>query len=197
MDTGFIGAKSAGGSIYADTRQYAGELQEVNKSQIFSRVTTGDDKCRDSFFDSCNREQSGGTGRQCSDGICKGIFSSDGIDESSGKRRGLSVDDGEIRYLDEVYAAVQNLEKDFCQVGEVEQIFRDALEYWQVLRQRMQNEHRSIADREYRIRVRKIIRTPAELYKSITGIICVSDVSEASWRYESGNAVVETDLCRR
>ena len=98
----------------------------------------------------------------------KAFLLQNGLMKTLGAEKGCNITFGEIRYLDELHALAGALEKDFWTMEEVEQIFTDALCYWQVLKDRLAHPISKDVEREYRIRVCKMVSTLAEVYNSIS-----------------------------
>lgn len=100
----------------------------------------------------------------------KACYLSSGMMALFEKEEGCEITMGSIRYLDELRAASRQLEKDFWTVEEIEQIYQDAIEYWQILREKMEWKRRDSHRRqEYRARAEAMFRTMAEVYETISG----------------------------
>lgn len=98
----------------------------------------------------------------------KALFLHSGLLSLFGREEGCKFTMGEIRYLDELYAMALGLEKDFWSAAEVECIYQDAVDYWEVLKDKLQMAAHDFTEREYRNRAGKIVRMMAEVYKSIS-----------------------------
>lgn len=100
----------------------------------------------------------------------KTCYLSGGMMGLFGKEEGCEITMGSIRYLDELRAASQQLEKDFWTVEEVEQIYQDAIDYWRILKEKMEwKERDSYQWQEFRARADAMFHTMAEVYKTISG----------------------------
>ncbi len=87
------------------------------------------------------------------------------------KEEGVLISSWEPNYLDEMDVLLQNMEKDFWIKEEVELIFQDALDYWDILKQKM-DENRlesSLIMQEYKRQIYKIINMLVGLYKEFSG----------------------------
>lgn len=89
------------------------------------------------------------------------------------KEDGIWISRWEPSYLDEMRVLLGNVEKDFWTKEQVELIFQDALDYWEILKQKMDKNcvETSFVIQEYERKIYKTIDMLVGLYKGFTGNI--------------------------
>lgn len=99
----------------------------------------------------------------------KACYLKNGMMAAFGNEEGCKITMGDIRYLEELRLASRHLEKDFWTLDEVCRIYQDAISYWQILEDRIEKNVNDLRIGEYQDRARKMFRTIAEVYRSISG----------------------------
>lgn len=82
------------------------------------------------------------------------------------EENGCRITMGEIRYINEIIALLRTENVDFWSAEDVEDIYWDALNYWTILKDKIENTHRELGFSEYRTRANRMLYMLAELYKS-------------------------------
>jgi len=88
--------------------------------------------------------------------------------------KGVNISMREDTYLDEMLKLIENIHDDFWEIEEAELIFKDALDYWEILKpkidkyQKSDNTINNYIINEYTARIYKMINMLTNLYNNIT-----------------------------